>query len=142
MRGGDISNQVAPTILFDLNLLLEEKGKEPVSLWSKLTNIFTDKEDAPVINRVMRDKLIWIANTYDVNIGLFTFDLDWELEEASLHALLFKHYVPYNRIVFCTDENDLRRERPMFLFSGNGELVSVLSDMKAKNISELSEVLI
>lgn len=140
MRGNDISNKVAPTILFDLDLILEHQAVDVKGI-DKFLSLFKIKEPTYKVNRVTRDTLIRIWNRYDLQIGLFTFNLDWEQDEQRLHELLFRHYVPYNRIVFCVDDMDLRRERAMYLFSGDDELVSTLSDIQAKHIKQLPEVL-
>ena len=140
MRGGDISNRTAPTFLFDLDLVLERETPKKKGI-DKVLSLFKMPEPTYKVNRVMRDNLIRLWNHYDVNVGLFTFNLDWENNETELHSLLYKHYVPYNRIVYCVDEMDLRKERAMYIFSGNGELVSSLSDIQAKDISQLPEVL-
>lgn len=141
MRNNDISNKVAPTVLFDLDLLLEKEEKRYKGIGEMLVSLFNPPKEEYEINRVMRDKLIRIWNTFDVQIGLFTFDLDWELDEEKLHRLLFKYYVPYNRIVYCVDEMDLRKERFLYIFTDKEDLLSVLSDVKALHIEKLPEVL-
>lgn len=140
MRGGDLSNRVAPTVLFDLDLLLEPEKVSKKGI-GKVLSLFKAIETKYVVNPVMRDTLIRLWNKHDLQIGLFTFDLDWEYEEHKLHELLFKYYVPYNRVVFCADEMDLRRERAIYIFSNDEDLVSTLSDIKAKHITELPGVL-
>ena len=141
MRGNDISNKVAPTVLFDLDLLLEKEEKRYKGIGEMLVSLFNPPKEEFEINRVMRDNLIRIWNIFDVQIGLFTFDLDWELDEEKLHRLLFKYYVPYNRIVYCVDEMDLRKERFLYIFTDKEDLLSVLSDVKALHIEKLPEVL-
>lgn len=140
MRNNDLSNRTAPTILFDLDLLLEQETVKRSGI-DKILSLFTAMEPSYKVNRVMRDTLIRLWNKHDVQIGLFTFDLEWEHDEKKLHSLLFQYYVPYNRLVFCVDEVDLRKERAMYLFSGDSELVSCLSDIQAKHITQLQEVL-
>ena len=61
--------------------------------------------------------------------------------EEKLHRLLFKYYVPYNRIVYCVNEMDLRKERFLYIFTDKEDLLSVLSDVKALHIEKLPEVL-
>ena len=142
MRGNDISNKVAPTVLLDLDLLLEKEEKKGYKgIGEMLVSLFNPPKEEFEINSVMRDKLLRIWNVFDVQIGLFTFDLDWELDEEKLHRLLFKYYVPYNRIVYCVDEMDLRKERFLYIFTDKEDLLSVLSDVKALHIEKLPEVL-
>ena len=140
MKNGEISNKVAPYVLFDIDsLMFREEESKP---FGKLLNMFKSAEKRKLQRKVSKefvDTVTRVWNKHNVCIGLFTFDIGSYREE--LEEVLFDNNIPYTRVFLLEEWEDLRYLPNIYTFSNDDTLLSYLSSKRAKRYEDIWEVL-
>jgi type IV secretory pathway VirB4 component len=141
MLGGNLSNKQAPYVMFDMDSLMFVNNEEK-SVIDKVTDFFKSEERKYLDREIDTD----FANTlervwrkHNVCVGIFSFH-PYDFDE--LEVKLYNQFVPYTRIFYFQEWEDLRRfNHSIYTFSNNEELLSYLSRKDAMKLERIWEVL-